>query len=438
MSCAEVAIVGGGLSGSTAAAMLSRAGIRTVLIDLHQSYPMDFRSEKIVDLQIPLIYKSGLADAVLNAATADEEVWIARFGRVVEKRRHGQYNIFYDTLVNAVRGAISPDVEFIHAKVTSITPSPDRQWLVLSNGRQISVRLVILANGLNTGLRKNVGMRTVILSKCHSISAGFNVLPVDHSSFGFRSLTYYSEGRASCVAYLALFLINSTMRANLFFYRDLQDPWLRRLREAPAETLFAALPNLRSLMGDIEVPGEVNIRPVDLYLTENYRQPGIVLVGDAFSTSCPAAGTGIAKVFTDVERLCDLYVPRWLATPGMGEDKISTFYEDPIKTTCDKQSLAKAFYLRSLSVDPGLAWRTRRLSRQVAQRGLALLRQAGSNGSSLTAAGNCRSRLARAAKSRSSERPRTIRFFQPRQPWEVAQMSKIASDQEQRRQRDLP
>jgi 2-polyprenyl-6-methoxyphenol hydroxylase-like FAD-dependent oxidoreductase len=407
VSCVDVAIVGGGLSGSMAAAMLGRAGISAVLIDLHQTYPEDFRSEKILDWQIPLLRSTGLAETVLSAATADEEVCIARLGRIVDTRRSHQYNILYDTLVNTVRGAISPGIEFVHAKVTSIDLSADRQRLVLSNGREISARLVILANGLNTGLRHNLGMRTAILSKCHSISAGFNVTPVNSSGFSFRSLTYHSERPASRVAYLTLFLINSTMRGNLFFYRDLQDPWVRRLRETPAETLFAGLPNLRRLIGNIEVPA-IKIRPVDLCHTENYRQAGVVLVGDAFSTSCPAAGTGVAKVFTDVERLCHVYVPRWLATPGMGGDKISAFYEDPIKTSCDEQSLTKAFYQRSLSTDLRLSWRTRRLSRYVAHRGLALLRRAGRN-SSLNAAGN-KSWPAGPAKSHSSERPPAIHF----------------------------
>jgi 2-polyprenyl-6-methoxyphenol hydroxylase-like FAD-dependent oxidoreductase len=314
---------------------------------------------------------------VLSAATADEEVWIARFGRVAEARPTGQYNIFYDTLVNAVRADVPTDVEFIHAKVTSIDLGADRQRLVLSNGREISARLVILANGLNTGLRQSLGMSAAVLSKCHSISAGFNVTPVGRSSFNFRSLTYHSEAPESRVAYLTLFLVNSTMRANLFFYRDMQDPWLRRLREVPAETLFAALPNLRRLIGDIEVSDAVKIRPVDLYMTANCRKPGVVLVGDAFATSCPAAGTGIDKVFTDVERLCRVYVPRWLATPGMNEEKISAFYDDPYKAACDKQSLARAYYVRSLSIDPALWWQAQRLSHYVALRAAGLLRRAG-------------------------------------------------------------
>jgi len=376
MPCTEIAIVGGGLAGSTAAAMLGRAGVSAVVIDPHRVYPPDFRAEKILDSQVPLLHNTGLADAVLSAATPDEEVWVARFGRLVERMRHSQYNILYDTLVNALRAEIPPHTDFICAKVVSIIPSADSQRLVLSNGTEISARLVILANGLNTGLRHSLGMKSAVLSKCHSISIGFDVEPVGRAGFDFRALTYHSEQPASRIAYLTLFLIRSTMRANLFLYRDLHDPWLRQFREAPAETLFAALPGLRSLTGSVEVPDGVKIRPVDLYGTENYRQAGIVLVGDAFATSCPAAGTGLNKVFTDVERLCHVYIPQWLSTPGMGEHKIAAFYEDPVKIACDEESLARAYFTRSLSIDAGFAWRTRRMTRYVARRGISSLRRA--------------------------------------------------------------
>ncbi len=121
-------------------------------------------------------------------------------------------------------------------------------------------------------------------------------------------------------------------RANLFVYRDARDPWLKRLRETPVAALSDAIPGLKAITGDFAVTSAVNVRPVDLYVSENYRQPGIVLVGDAFATSCPAAGTGVSKVFTDVERLCTIHIPRWFETAGMGEDKIADFYTDPHQT----------------------------------------------------------------------------------------------------------
>jgi hypothetical protein len=100
-----------------------------------------------------------------------------------------------------------------------------------------------------------------------------------------------------------------------------------------------------------------------LYVTEHHLQAGVVLVGDAFATSCPAAGTGTDKVFTDVERLCNVHIPNWLATDGMGRAKIEMFYGDPVKTECDAWSAAKAWHLRSLSIDDGLIWRARRWAR---------------------------------------------------------------------------
>ena len=158
------------------------------------------------------------------------------------------------------------------------------------------------------------------------------------------------------MAYISLFPIGATTRVNMFAYRDLHDPWLKQFRDAPQDTLFAMWPGLRKLMGDFTVSGFVQIRPVDLFVTKGYRQNGVVLVGDAFSSSCPAAGTGARKVLVDVERLCNVHIPRWLETPGMGEAKIAAFYDDPVKQACDTLSAKKAFGLRSYSIDPSLRW----------------------------------------------------------------------------------
>ena len=89
------------------------------------------------------------------------------------------------------------------------------------------------------------------------------------------------------------------------------------MRRAPAETLNAALPRLRRITGEFEIEGDVKVRPADLYVSSGHRQAGVVLVGDAFETTCPVSGTGSDKVFTDVERLCNIHIPTWLATEGM-------------------------------------------------------------------------------------------------------------------------
>jgi 2-polyprenyl-6-methoxyphenol hydroxylase-like FAD-dependent oxidoreductase len=358
---ADVVIAGGGLAGSLAAAMLGRAGIDAVLVDPRPVYPPDFRCEKIDNTQLQTLRLTGLAGAVISASTPDHECQVARRGRIVD-RLPGvtQRGILYDTLVNTVRSQIPKRAEFVHAKVTGISTGPKRQLVKLSNGEELSARLVLLATGLNIGLREKLGIERKIISPGHSISIGFDVEPAGQSAFPFTALTYFAEQPADRAAYISLFPAGAATRANLFVYRDLHDPWVKQFREAPQETLFALWPGLHRLIGNFTVPGPVHIRPVDLYVTDGYRQDGIVLVGDAYSSSCPAAGTGARKVLVDVERLCNVHIPRWLATPGMGETKIATYYDDPVKQACDALSARKAFTLRSYSIDPALKWATLR------------------------------------------------------------------------------
>jgi len=373
----DVAIAGGGLAGATAAAMMGRAGLDVAVVDPHPVYPFDFRSEKLAGPQLHLLRRTGLAEPVLAAATAMDELWIARFGRLVERRnvKNDQYGILYDVLVNAVRATIPARAVLVAAKVMAVSTGAERQTVVLSNGEKIGARLVVLATGLNNGLRRMLGISRVELSACHSISVGFDVVPAAGARFEFPSLTYYPERVAERISYLTLFPAGAAMRANLFLYRDSRDPWLARLREAPRETMFDAMPGFRRLMGDFEVAGNIIIRPIDLYATKGYRQPGVVLVGDAFATSCPAAGTGVNKVFTDVERLCNVHVPRWFATPGMDAEKITAFYDDPVKQACDGDSAARAFYVRSISIDAGILWQARRWGKFIGQSGIGAARR---------------------------------------------------------------
>ena len=375
----QVAIVGGGLAGSLAAAMLGRDGVDVVFIDPNKQYPAEFRCEKLDGDQMAILRRTGLADAVLTNSTHDREAWVARYGRIVEKRPGDQQGIFYASLVNTVRAEIPTNVRHIEAKATGITTSVDRQTVTLSNGEEVRARLVILANGLSLSLRDALKLGRETVSKCHSISIGFNMKPLGRETFPFPALTYYSETPANRAALITMFPIGEAMRANLFVYRDMDDPWLKAFRTAPKETLLAMMPSLAGLAGDFAVDGFVQIRPVDLYVSTGHEQDGIVLVGDAFSTSCPAAGTGARKALNDIERLCNHYVRAWLETPGMERQKVAQFYADPVKRACDDFAKDKAFQLKSFSLDPSLTWNLRRWGKFFAQSGRWALREAMKN-----------------------------------------------------------
>ena len=94
-------------------------------------------------------------------------------------------------------------------------------------------------------------------------------------------------------------------------------------------------------------------------MAQNCVRNGVVLIGDAYQTSCPAAGTGVSRLLTDVERLC-MHVPNWMASPGMAAAKIATFYDDPAKRAMDEHGLHMADFRRSLTIDTDLRWRARR------------------------------------------------------------------------------
>ena len=116
------------------------------------------------------------------------------------------------------------------------------------------------------------------------------------------------------------------------------------------------MPGLEHIMPEAIVQGPIAMRSIDLTVTKNHRRAGVVLIGDAFATCCPVPGVGIQKVFTDVEQLTQTSHPAWFESPGMGSDKIGTYYDDPVKLECDARGLAASRYARSLATSPDVRW----------------------------------------------------------------------------------
>ena len=97
------------------------------------------------------------------------------------------------------------------------------------------------------------------------------------------------------------------------------------------------------------------------------RQAGVILIGDAYQSSCPAVGSGVGRILSDVATLSRV-APAWFATPGMGADKIGQFYADPAKCHVDERAIRDARSRREHCLNTGWEWRARRSVRFQARR----------------------------------------------------------------------
>ena len=357
---ADIAIVGGGLAGSLAAAVLARAGYRVALVDKRAVHPDEFRVEKIGGQQLEMFRKLGFLKALENVACRYDRVLNIREGKVVDVSVGQAYGFSYANLVAMARSQLPDLSSLIVDEVTAISCSDDVQHIELASGKRLDARLVVLATGMASALGYKLGIRRRVLAERHSVSFGFTIARKDGAPFDFEALTCYGERTADGIDYLSLFPVPSGMRANLFMFRDPTDPIMRELRREPEATVLRLLPGLWPYLGDFRVTDKVQNWVMDLTVVEGHLQPGIVLIGDAFQTNCPAAGTGVARLLVDVDRLCTEYAPRWLASAGMGTEKISQFYSDPDKVAADQQSLKMAHFRQALTSRSDIGWDVRR------------------------------------------------------------------------------
>ena len=359
----DVAIVGGGIAGSTAAVLLQNAGIKAVLIDPHAVLPKDFRCEKFNRDQMEMLERIGIADNIYSACTPIEDIWIARQGKLVNKMHYPHYGFSYETAINSIREYLEGTEKLVLGKVKTIHSCETGNRLILADGNQVEAKLVVMANGLNPGLRKQLDISQTMLSKQHEMAIGFDIMPVEGNEFEFDSFTFWPEKASEKLAYFTAFKSGNSYRVNTFGYWEKDDVFMTDIKQNPEQALTRLMPSLEKLIGKFKVDGRVHVRPVDLYQNHPEKCDGIVFVGDAYSTSCPGAGTGTSKAVIDVEILCSKYIPQWLDQNKFDAKALSEFYQDEAKRQSDASSLSEAYFLKSLSLEKSLIWGARRWMR---------------------------------------------------------------------------
>ena len=363
----DAAIIGGGLAGSLTAALLTRSGCNVVLIDLHASYPPDFRAEQVVGEQVAQLERLGLRAALLGNVTPISRAVVGAGGRLLGQVDAPHYGVKYDCLVARARKLIAPSVPVTVGRVVDVKTSLGSQEVVLADGQRIPARLVILAGGLQLSLLRKLGFTHRVIRDAHSMTFGFDVASLEPDGFPYPLSVYRGSGGQG-IDYLTMFPLDGITRANLFTFRNVREPWAKGLRQTPEPMLREIMPGLERVFGRFRVTSEVATRVVDLYAVSDPVRDGLVLIGDAFQTSCPAAGTGISRLLTDIECLCETYMPAWLASHGMAAEKIASFYADPRKRAADAEAENAAQYRRAMTSGQSMGWRMHRAQLHLRQR----------------------------------------------------------------------
>lgn len=356
----DIVIVGGGLAGTTAAAVLGLQGWRIILADPSPTFPAVFKAEKIEPDQVRLLRKFELLDLLLPHAGSIREVRAYYNGRFFGSSSTEQYGIYYGDMVNVLRAHLPATVQFIPKRVVRIKNSTDLQRVRLDGGRELTCRLVVLACGLNETIPSSLGLKRSYIQKQQSVALAFNIARADGSSFDFDSITYYSVSPRLGVDYLTLFPTAHSMRANLFAFPAVNDPWVREFIQDPMQGIQKCFPELQRVIGKIDITSKVENALVHLYRTEGEPPAGTALIGDACENVCPSTGMGLTKIFTDVDVLSLQCVHSWFGTAGMGVEKLASFFNHPDKRAVDSRALQNAFYRRQASAGRSLRWRIHR------------------------------------------------------------------------------
>ncbi len=210
----DIAIVGGGLAGSTAAAMLGRAGLSCD--PDRSSHPLSARLP-LREARWPASPPAG-ENRPCRCRACGHHTRSRCVGGALRPRDREKTE---RSMRHPVRpaGQRGPRRNPAGRGVHSSQGRGDRDQQRSATGNLVDRRASFRASG-RAGERAQYRFAPHARhdargrEPCHSVTIGFDISPVGRPSFDFRALSYYTERVGDRTAYLTLFPIGATMRAN--------------------------------------------------------------------------------------------------------------------------------------------------------------------------------------------------------------------------------
>ena len=316
---ADIAIAGGGLNGPTLALALARCGLSVALIDAQpprsrggaafdgRAYALSIASVRLLgglglwpalaaDSQPMLQVKAsqgqpgeGAAPFFLHFDSAEIEE--GPVGHMIEDR------FLYRALLDGVEA--TPAITHLPGSEVTAQDTRDGQVCVtLSDGRRITARLLVGADGRSSGVARRAGIRRqgwdygqmalvapIAHARPHQGIAHQYFMPTGPLAIlplpGNRSSIVWSETRSAAQAIAAL---------------------------DAAGFMAVVRPRFGDFLGDLTLAGPRFSYPLSLSLAEEYVRPRVALVGDAAHGVHPIAGQGLNLGLRDVAALAETLV----------------------------------------------------------------------------------------------------------------------------------
>ncbi|WP_410218287.1 UbiH/UbiF/VisC/COQ6 family ubiquinone biosynthesis hydroxylase [Paracoccus sp. (in: a-proteobacteria)] len=332
----DVLIAGGGLNGPTLALALAGAGLSVAVVDprpvtARADAAFDGRAYALAVASVRLLTALKLWNTLSGDSQPIRQVKASQ-GRAGDGA--GPFFLHFDSaetengpvghmledrfLFRALMAEMEDKVTHLPGiAVTGQQPGSSGILVTLSDGRQVQARLLVGADGRQSGVAGRAGIRrqgwdygqtALVAAIDHDLphegtahqyfmaTGPLAILPLP----GNRSSVVWSETRANAAAITAL--------------ED--DEFLSVLR-----------PRFGDFLGSISLAGLRFSYPLSLSLAERYAAPRVVLVGDAAHGVHPVAGQGLNLGLRDVAALAEVLVEAARRGEDIGSDLVLERYQ---------------------------------------------------------------------------------------------------------------
>ncbi|RAI57161.1 UbiH/UbiF/VisC/COQ6 family ubiquinone biosynthesis hydroxylase [Roseicella frigidaeris] len=333
-----VCILGAGPVGATLAATLAAAGLPTAVVDAQPLPPMELQAfdgrayaialtsqrllraagiwERLPDPPCPILGirvadgRPGEPASPLalqfDAATVSDEP----FGYMVEARslRVG---------LNA-RLPEMPHLRVFAPATAAVERRPDGARISLSTGERLTARLVVAAEGRNSPLRRQAGIRTAVLDYHQIGMVGAFAHERPHRNIALEQFLPNGPFAQLPLAGPGGFGNAAFPHASAFVWADRTAIARRMLALDDAAFGRELARRLGPHLGAIRPIGRRWSYPLSALLVERWTDTRLALVGDAAHGVHPIAGQGLNLGFRDVAALAEAVIEAWSlgADPG--------------------------------------------------------------------------------------------------------------------------